>query len=108
MAACPQLPPSDQVAKQEADRWFAAVPLPPVPACTCRYGLYRVAGAPGPWITVRQPGIRRPELRTAAFRIDPRCEHHGELRRAVFFDATYDGPGPVYLEVLDADERAGR
>lgn len=75
-------------------------PLPPVPSCSCRYALAKVAGAPGPWEEIRFPGIRRGVLVTRCFLIDPGCEHHGDLRRVEYSDATY-------MDVLDEAERRG-
>lgn len=88
--SCPR--PSHPVGKPETEH------------CTCRYGLYNIPDAPGPWIPVQRPGIRRPEFLTAAFRIDPRCEHHGEARRSGIH--LIEGGG-LYEYVLDEQERRG-
>jgi hypothetical protein len=69
----------------------------PPPPCTCRYGLRKIADAPGPWEEIRNPGIRRTVLFTRCFLIDRDCTHHGDAT------LTY----PRFWDTLDEDERRG-
>ena len=59
--------------------WIPADRLPDRPACSCRYVVARVDGAPGPW-AMFEPFGRYPGRRwgTRCFQIDPRCVHHGD------------------------------
>lgn len=86
LSRCPR--PSDPVGFQTPP------PLPAVPPCTCTYRI---------WTTrMVLPPIQRTRVRPRAyqvvsgtgFTINPRCEHHGDLRREQYFDATYTGPQP--------------
>jgi hypothetical protein len=82
-------------ARQAMDRELGLLqppPLPPVPPCTCTYRV---------WTTrIVLPAIQRTRVRPRAyqvvsgtgFTINPRCEHHGDLRRIEYFDATYTEP----------------
>lgn len=98
-ATWPQLPTSDQVAKQEE----------PIRPCTCRYGLHRTIWHPTHLIDV--PGIGQ---RGAAytFRIDPACPHHGtDVRvitdvRLLWISVDREGLHPAWT-VLDDQERRG-
>jgi len=49
------------------------------PACTCRYGLHPTIWNPTHLIDVKGVGQRGAAY---TFRIDPRCPHHGDVRRA--------------------------
>lgn len=52
-------------------------PPPPTPPCTCRYGLWYIPGAPGPYRRVDVPGVGK-RAHTFAFKISPFCVHHGQ------------------------------
>jgi hypothetical protein len=84
-----------RVAAQTMLRWAPTVE----PPCTCRYGVWKIDGAPGPWALIPEPA-RRYSRRwgTRAFRIDPACPHHGDR-------GELDDP-PAWV-VLDDQERRG-
>ena len=75
------------------------------PACMCLYGVRRVEGAPGPYAPIdpygRYPGRR---WGTWAFKIHPRCPHHGEARTA-YLEVSRETLAEI---VLDEDERNNR
>lgn len=72
-------------------------PPPPAPPCSCRYRIHTTS------VVTVATRIRPPRQRLVTgtgFDIDPGCEHHGDLRRVEYFDATY-------MDVLDENERKG-
>jgi hypothetical protein len=77
-----------------ADGWVTPAQLPPAPPCICRYRVHTTSVV----LTVRRRPVRHQLVTGTGFEIDPACEHHGDLRRVEYFDATY-------TDVLDEDER---
>lgn len=80
------------------------------PACMCLYGVRRVEGAPGPYAIVNMTArYKRHEWGVWAFKIHPRCPHHGDdvrvIAKARLLSATVDGR-PAW-ETLDDQERRG-
>lgn len=64
-------------------------PDPPMRACCCLYGVRKVEGAPGPYGLVNMTDrYRRRSWGVWAFKIHPRCPHHGDYRRAEAVIAT--------------------
>ena len=81
------------------------------PACMCLYGVRRVEGAPGPYSIVNTTArYRRHEWGVWAFKIHPRCPHHGDGVRlgmtAMEWDAVVAAEQAAW-STLDDQERRG-
>jgi hypothetical protein len=51
------------------------------PACMCLYGPRHVVGAPGPWVLIDiGHRYKKHGYGVMAFKIHPRCPHHGDAR----------------------------
>lgn len=76
-------------------------------ACSCRYALRYVTGIPGMFpLDPFRHGWHRGVY---AFRIHPKCPHHGDARLAENLEVAERGYWRAMdWTTLDADERAGR